>query len=93
MFSGYIYLYIANIHYSENFSILGTSPRKRLNYSKTFISKPLLADSFELGIKTFWKNLFVVVSAEKIKGVKLDIDKFLYFRRLNTLHVLFCDCF
>ena len=48
-----IYLYIANIHYSENFSILGTSPRKRLNYSKTFISKPLLADSFRVRNQNF----------------------------------------
>ena len=73
---------------------------KRLNYSQTLILKPLYSGQFwgylsivdtffESGIEVLiWKNLYIVNRAEKknMKRIKLNFDKFLYFRILKALH-------
>ena len=43
--------------------------------------------------KIFWIDRFEVVSAKKVKGVKLHIDKCLCFKHLETLRPHFYDCF
>ena len=52
-------------------------------YSGQFIVDTFFESRFKV---LTWKNHYTVDRAEKIEGIKLDFDKFLYFRHLETLH-------